>query len=97
MTLNRYAKRKDANQAAIVSALRKAGVTVYILDTPVDLLVNFRGYWGVMEIKSKDGRLTPRQAQFLIKHPYTPVVTNTSEALAAMKPTLADEVFVWRD
>lgn len=40
MSLNRYAKATDANQAAIVATYRQVpGVTVEIIGQPVDLLV----------------------------------------------------------
>jgi hypothetical protein len=65
--------RVDANQAAIVSALRKIGAFVQSLaeigkGCP-DILVCFRGIWAVMEIK--DGtkppsarRLTPDEVKW---------------------------------
>ena len=61
----RYAKRVDANQDQIVSALRAAGAYVWPIGLPVDLLVGFRGHTWLMEVK--DGpkkRLTPLQADF---------------------------------
>ena len=61
----RYAKRVDANQDQIVSALRAAGAYVWIIGLPVDLLVGFRGHTFLVEVK--DGpkkRLTPLQAEF---------------------------------
>ena len=38
----RRAARVDANQDAVVSALRAAGAYVWIIGLPVDLLVGFR-------------------------------------------------------
>ena len=61
----RYAKRVDANQEQIVSALRAAGAYVWIIGLPVDLLVGYKGHTFLMEIK--DGpkkRLTKLQADF---------------------------------
>jgi hypothetical protein len=61
----RYAARVDANQEAIVSALRAAGAKVWIIKLPVDLLVGFRGVTFLVEIK--DGprkRLTKLQEDF---------------------------------
>ena len=61
----RYAKRVDANQDAIVSALRAAGAYVWIIGLPVDLLVGYAGKTFLVECK--DGprkRLTPLQADF---------------------------------
>ena len=61
----RYAKRVDANQDQIVSALRAAGANVWIIGLPVDLLVGFKGQTFLVEVK--DGpkkRLTALQRDF---------------------------------
>ena len=47
----RRAARVDANQEAVVSALRAAGAYVWIIGLPVDLLVGFRDRTYLMEIK----------------------------------------------
>jgi hypothetical protein len=58
----RRAARVDANQTAIVTALRQAGARVWIIGLPVDLLVGFRGKLTLMECK--DGSKSPsRQAK----------------------------------
>jgi len=64
----RYAARVDANQEAIVKALRDAGAYVWIIGLPVDLLVGYKGHSFLMEIK--DGskkRLTKLQEAFFEK------------------------------
>ena len=56
----RYANRIDANQNAIVEALRKAGAYVRIIsqgDGIPDLLVAYKGYTILMEVK--DGNKPP--------------------------------------
>jgi hypothetical protein len=61
----RYAKRVDANQDQIVSALRAAGAYVWIIGLPVDLLVGYKGHSFLVEVK--DGsrkRLTALQEDF---------------------------------
>lgn len=61
----RYAKRVDANQDQIVSALRAAGAYVWIIGLPVDLLVGYKGHTFLVEVK--DGarkRLTALQKDF---------------------------------
>jgi hypothetical protein len=61
----RYAARVDANQDAIVSALRAAGAYVWIVGLPVDLLVGYRNHTYLVEIKTDaKKRLTPLQANF---------------------------------
>ena len=64
----RRAARVDSNQAQIVSVLRAAGAYVWIIGLPVDLLVGYKGYTVLMEIK--DGprkRLTALQEAFFAK------------------------------
>lgn len=64
----RRAARVDANQEQVVSALRAAGAYVWIIGLPVDLLVGYKGYTVLMEVK--DGprkRLTPLQEAFFAK------------------------------
>ena len=61
----RYAKRVDANQDQIVSALRAAGAYVWIIGLPVDLLVGYKNHTWLVEVK--DGpkkRLTALQDDF---------------------------------
>ena len=61
----RYAARIDANQTQIVSALRAAGAYVWIIGLQVDLLVGYKNYTFLVEIK--DGpkkKLTKLQEDF---------------------------------
>jgi hypothetical protein len=61
----RYAARVDANQTQIVSALRAAGASVWIIGLPVDLLVGYHGHTFLVEIKSTNkARLTGLQVDF---------------------------------
>ena len=61
----RHAKRTDANQEAIVKALRVAGAYVWIISLPVDLLVGYKGHSFLVEIKTDaKKRLTALQADF---------------------------------
>lgn len=57
------AKRTDANQAAIVQALRKVGATVQRHGCP-DLLVAYHGHIAVLEVKSAKGTLTKDEARW---------------------------------
>jgi hypothetical protein len=52
MSLARFAKKRDLNEATIVQALRSAGARVWQLDRPFDLLVGLRGRFTVLEVKS---------------------------------------------
>jgi hypothetical protein len=52
----RRAARVDANQDAVVSALRAAGASVNVIGQPVDLLVGHRGTTMLMEVKNPKSR-----------------------------------------
>jgi len=61
----RRAARVDANQEAIVSALRAANAYVWIIGLPVDLLVGYKGHTFLVEVKSTSKkRLTELQDDF---------------------------------
>jgi len=61
----RHAKKVDANQEQIVSALRAAGAYVWIISLPVDLLVGYKGHTFLVEIKrTAKSRFTPLQTDF---------------------------------
>jgi hypothetical protein len=61
----RRAARVDANQDAVVSALRAAGAYVWLIGLPVDLLVGFRNQTFLMEVKvGPRKRLTALQEDF---------------------------------
>jgi len=64
----RRAARVDANQAAIVQALRDAGATVWIIELPVDLVVGHKNHTYLVEIKTTSKkRLTKLQEDFFLK------------------------------
>lgn len=78
MTLNRYAKRRDENEPPIVKALRKAGVQVWYLDQPVDLLTAYQKEFRLLEVKDEKKNLTVEQAAFFedtIGYPRFRIVT----------------------
>jgi hypothetical protein len=86
----RRAARVDANQDAIVAALRAAGASVEVIGKPVDLLVGFRGINHVLECKdgakSAGNRpLTKAQQEFIPNWRGTVcVVLSPDEALRAI-------------
>lgn len=61
MSLNRYAAKRDANEPEIVAALRKAGVVVWQLDRPFDLLCGHGGRLVGLEVKDGKNKLTDQQ------------------------------------
>ena len=64
----RWAAKVDANQHAIVKAMRWRGATVQLLHRfgqgVPDLLVGFRGVNLLIEVKTEDGELTEREAEW---------------------------------
>ena len=76
----------DANQASIVDALVKIGCTVYDIDKPVDLLIEFRGIWILLEVKTKKGKLRDSQKRFLEKSKAPAfMVRDIEQAVAAVQ------------
>jgi hypothetical protein len=66
----RHAARIDANQAAIVAAMRAQGASVYLIKLPVDLLVGYGGKTALVEVKNPQSRygragLNTNQASWL--------------------------------
>jgi hypothetical protein len=69
--VKRFAKphATDINQPEIVAALEKIGCMVWDIGRPVDLLVEFRGLYVVIEVKNMKGKnkLTDWQEKFFDK------------------------------
>jgi len=88
--VNRFAKQHatDSNQAPIVKALTAIGCKVYEMERPVDLLVEFRSIWVVLEVKNKDGlnKLTDAQVKFFEKTTAPAyIVRSPTEAIDAVQ------------
>jgi hypothetical protein len=80
MTFNRYAKRIDANQTEVISALEAAGAQVLVLSKPVDLLVGIAGRLALFEVKDgkkckSDQAPTKAQKKFMGKWLGYPICT----------------------
>jgi hypothetical protein len=60
----RRAARVDANQQAIVSAMRAAGASVWVIGLPVDLLVGKNGRTALVEVKTLTGKKVPRPNEY---------------------------------
>lgn len=91
MSLNRYARKMDENQPAVVRALRSVGACVETIGTPVDLLVGIRAQTFLLELKDgskapSERRLTPLQERFFRCWPGGPLlkVESAEEALEAI-------------
>ena len=83
----RRAARVDANQSAIVAAMRSAGASVWPVGLPVDLLVGIGGVTVLVECKTLTGKrapkpasYTPLQAEFMAAWKGGPVATVTDIA-----------------
>ena len=76
-------RKRDWNEAAIISALRAIGVTVRQIsgEGVPDLLCHSRGKWLVVEVKRPRGKLTPAQRELQRVAPF-PVVEDVPSALA---------------
>ena len=82
-------RKPDANEAAIVTALRKLGATVVRLESPLagvpDLAVGFRGRWHLMEVKTAKGPLSEAQQTWHASASApVAVVRSVEQALAAI-------------
>lgn len=84
---SRVVHRSDANQDAIIGALKRCGVQVEVIGSPVDLMVCCRGETSLMEVKNPDGKdkLTAAQVAFIARWPgKIHVVRSIDEALRAV-------------
>ena len=54
MSLNRYAKKRDANEPLIIETLEGMGASVIKTDLPFDLVVGDRGKAYLAEVKNPD-------------------------------------------
>lgn len=77
------ARKIDSVQPEIVEALRKAGVMVWVIEEPCDLLTLCRGVWLPLEVKTPTSHKDKRQEaqQQFLKDTGTPVVTSALQAI----------------
>ena len=59
------ARKVDATQAAIVTALRRSGALVWALNGAVDLIVQWRGRLTLIDCKSPRGKATDTQRDMI--------------------------------
>ena len=64
--MRHYGAKRDENEVEIVNALRAIGASVAHLSSKgiPDLLVSFKNKLFLMEVKKKNGKLTPEQVKF---------------------------------
>jgi len=78
----------DANQPEIIAALELIGCKCHEIERPVDLLVEFRKLWILLEIKNRAGKnkLTDAQVDFFKKVGAPAfIVHDSEEAIAAVQ------------
>src|SRR5271163_1885253 len=98
MSFNRRMTRPDASQAEVVRTLRKAGITVWIIGEPCDLLTYNPStkLWKPLEVKPLDLKNKNRKDQEdqreFIKTYAVPIVRTGLEAIAAL--TLRKELIL---
>jgi len=81
----RRARKTDANQTMIVDALRMIGVTVEVIENPLDLLCCHKNETFMLEVKTADGRLTKGQVEFMARWPgRVHIVRSVDEAMRAV-------------
>lgn len=80
MTLNRYAQRRDANEPALAHLAERLGCWL-IKAPPLDWWLFHRGQWTPLEIKTRKGKYTKAQKEFLAEceRRGAPVITWRSE------------------
>jgi len=65
MVMPRHKPKRDASEPEIVQTLQALGCSVYRLDTPVDLLVGYRGATHLAECKIEGAKLNENQKAFI--------------------------------
>lgn len=83
MSIKRWSAKRDATEAEIIAALRKAGCHIIQLDK-FDILVLTRKATFMLEVKSKGGRLKPSQKLLIEQGWPLHIVHTTEEALKAV-------------
>lgn len=85
-----YARKVDDNQAEIVAALERIGVSVWVIGQPVDLMVGYRGRTGALEVKrcatTSKRDLTPQQVEFFdTDRGFHRIVCSVDDAIRAVQ------------
>lgn len=66
MSLNRFAKRRDANEPELVKIARQLGAQLEQFG-PLDWWMGWRGKWVPVEIKTDKGKYTDEQILFFAR------------------------------
>ena len=89
----RHAARTDANQAEVIKALKRVGVSVEYIKLPFDLVIfnPRRQETAFVEVKTEDGRLTKAQDDFISRWPGRIYVVRSADD--AIRQVLGEEAF----
>jgi len=79
MSINRYNPKRDANEKEIVDYLKKRGLSVERLNTPLDLLVGYNKRNYLVEIKMPKKHMNDKQIKFTESWKGQLVVINSIE------------------
>ena len=78
MSLNRFAARRDANEASIIDCARKLGWVMVQIGKPVDFIGYLKGCH-LVEIKTAKGTLTKAQEKFIELWPGNVLIWRTTD------------------
>lgn len=89
----RHAARTDRNQAEIVQALKRCGISVEYIKLPFDLVIfnPRKSETAFVEVKTEDGRLTKAQEDFISRWPGRIYVVRSPDD--ALRQVLGEEAF----
>ena len=99
----RYKKKRDKSEPIIKAALEAYGCTVWPMDTPVDLLVGYRGRNHLVEcktLKSEGGKDKPTELQLKFADNWNGELyytLHTAEDVTAWIKKIQREAMVQRD
>jgi hypothetical protein len=97
MSFTRRHSRPDAAQEPIVEALREAGVEVWIIGKPCDLLTLYAGRWLPLEVKSDTSSARNRKDQeaqkAFLASTGVPIVSTPHDALTVIQKSNALEIW----
>ena len=79
MSLNRFATRRDANEATILYCARNLGWVMVNIEKPVDFIGCLRGEVHLIEIKTAKGTLTRAQEKFIELWPGNVLIWRTTD------------------
>lgn len=89
----RRAARTDRNQAEVIQALKRVGISVEYIKLPFDLVIHNarKNETAFVEVKTEEGRLTQAQEAFMSRWPGKVYLVRSAED--AVRQVLGEEAF----